>query len=242
MRRGTLFIIANLCLVAFSWGCAHTPILVFKDFENEKRVEYLQERLRINPDGKEIRMELGRIFLSEAMIKQAITEFEKVLAIDSDNIQAYLLLSLALQQGPKPDLKKSEALLQRASQLEPENADVRLSLGQIYNEQREEDRAINEFNKAIELSNDPATLVSAHLGLMAIYKKQGQSAKANEEYEAAYKIFPGVEEMIKKAEIKRISPTPEYLGEGGFHPYLEERIKKLQENKRRFREDKNEDY
>lgn len=222
-------IIAKLCLVAFSWGCAHTPILVFKDSENEKRVEYFQERLRVNPNDAEIRMELGRLFLSETMIKQAITEFEKVLAIDSNNIQAHLLFSLALQQGPKPDLKKAVEILEKASHWETRNADVHLSLGQIYNEQREEDRAINEFNKAIELSNDPSTLVSAHLGLMAVYKKRGQLRKAQEEYEAAYNIFPGVEEMIKQVEINRMTPVPQYSGDGGLHPFPEERIKKIRE-------------
>lgn len=231
MSRFTLSFIGILNIIVFSWSCAHAPtsVLVFKDSESEKKVEYLQEKLKTNPDDAEARMKLGRIFLSEAMINQAIIEFEKVVAIDPQHIQAYLLLSLALQQGKNPDLKKAMELLEKASKIKPDNADVHLNFGQIYNKLMEEEKAIDEFSKAIELSNDPSTLLSAHLGLMAIYKRQGDLKKAQEEYEAACKIFPGVEKLIKQAEVDRITPTPKYPGEGGFHPFPEERIKKIRE-------------
>jgi tetratricopeptide (TPR) repeat protein len=230
MKRGIIFIIWILfCIEVFLWSCAHGPSLIFKDPKSEKKVEYLQEKLKIRANDTETRIALGKLFLSEIMINQAINEFEKVLSIDSDYIEAYLLLSLALQQGKNPDLKKAMELLEKASKIEPNNADAHLNLGQIYNKLREGEKAKEEFSKVIELSNEPSVLLSAHLGLMAIYKKRGELQKAQEEYEAAYKIFPGVEEMIKQAEINRITPTPKYLGDNGFHPYPEERIKKIRE-------------
>jgi len=70
-----------------------------------------------------------------------------------------------------------------------------------------------------------------------VYKRNGELENAKEEYEAAYKIYPGVEEMIKQAEIDRITRTPEYAGrelrEGGSHPSHEERIKQLLEEIRK---------
>lgn len=195
----------------------------------------MKEKLKVNSDDAESRMELARIFLSEDMIEDAIAEYEKVLDIDSQNIQAYLLLSLVLQKRQNPDLQRIAVILEKVIKIAPDNADIHLNLAQIFDKQEEEERAINEFNKAIELSDDSATLVSAHLGLMAIYKEQGDSERATAEYELAKEIFPGIEEMLKQAEINRITPSPKFAGEefrgeveDGIHPPHEERITRIQ--------------
>lgn len=239
MRRTVafIFLISGLLL-----GCAHVPAnneKIFKNDKVEKMAISLEEKLKTNPVDVESRIELGRIYLSEDYIEDAVSEFEKALSIDSQHIQAYLLLSLALQRRPNPDLSRAVGLLEKASQIAPDNADVHLNLAQVYDKLKEEEKAITEFNKTIELSNDPVILVSAHLGLMALYQKQGESAKAKEEYEAAYKIYPGVEEMIKQAEISHITPRPKYAGEklrgkDGLHPSHEERIKRLKEEIRKM--------
>lgn len=234
MRQHILSLIVIFSVLACLSNCAgpskkQRP-LVFKDPDVEKKVEYLQAKLEIDQNDVESRMELGRIFLSEDMFGEAIGEFEKVLSIDSNHIPAYLFLSLAFQKRPDPNLPKAAELLEQASQLAPDDANVHLNLAQVYDKQKEDEKAIGEFNKAVELSDDPAILVSAHLGLMAIYKKQGESEKAADEYRAAYQIYPGVEEMIKQAEINRITPVPKYAGEefrdNGLHPSLEKRIKR----------------
>lgn len=237
MRRCIAYICLIILTVSFLWSCAHTPTKqerFFKDDKTEKRVEYLQDRLRVDSNNIEYRMELGRIFLSEGMIEDAIIELKRVLINEPERIDALLLLSLAFQKLQKPDFTKALELLTKASQVEPDNADVHLNLAQVYDKLKNKNKAIDEFKKTIELSNEPATLVSAHLGLMAIYKRQGELEKTKEEYEAAYKIYPGIEEMIKQAEISRITREPEYAGEefrgeDGLHPSLEERIKRLRE-------------
>lgn len=242
MLRNIFCIIVVFCMAGVLLSCAHSPkqgTLIFKDDKTEKRVEYLQDSLRINPNDVEARLELGRIFLKEDFYEEAINEFQQVLNVDSNYIHAYLLLSLALQKRPKPDLLRVAGLLEKANQVAPDNADVHLNLAQVYDKLKKEEKAITEFKKTIELSNDPAILVSAHLGIMAIYKRQGDSAKAKKEYDAAYKIYPGVEEMIKQAEISHITPPPRYAGEGfregdGLHPSYEERIKRLREEIRKM--------
>jgi|GEM_PF-2670717 len=242
MLRNIFCIIVIFYIAGVLLGCAHSPkqrTLIFKDDDTEKRAEYLQNSLRINPNNVENRMELGKIFLKEDFNEEAINEFEQVLNVDSKHIQAYLLLSLAIQKRPKPDLLRVAGLLEKANQIVPDNVDVHLNLAQVYGKLKKEEQAIAEFNKTIELSNDPATLVSAHLGLMSIYKRRGDSVKAKEEYEAAYKIYPGVKEMIKQAEISHITPPPRYAGEGfreddGLHPSHEERIKRLREEIRKM--------
>lgn len=221
----------------FLLSCAHSPkqrTLIFKNIELEKRAEFLKEKVRNNPDDVESRMELGKIYLSEDYIEEAISEFEKVLNINPYHIQAHLLLALALQRHPKPDLSRVTGLLEKATRISPDNADAHLNLAQVYNKLKKEEQAITEFTRTIELSNDPATLVSAHLGLMAIYTKQGELGKANIEYEKARRISPEIDEIIKQAEINQMTLPPKYAGEefrggDGLHPSHEERIKRLQE-------------
>lgn len=249
MRRNILSIVFALCASICLSGCADTRTkeesLVFGDPNAEKEVEYLQEKLKVNQSDIESRMKLGRVFLSEDMFDEAIGEFEKVLSSDSNHIQASLLLALAFQKHPNPNLTEAAKLLERACELAPDNADVHLNLAQIYDRQKEHEKAIAEFDKAIELSDDPVTLISAHLGLMAIYEKQGESEKADEQYDAAYEIYPGVEEMIEQAEIQSITPSPKYVGEEfrddeGVHPPLEKRIKRAREEMKKSLDKKGE--
>jgi len=249
MRRDILHIIFILWAVGLLWSCTHSPetnqSLIFEDPEAEKRASYLKEKLSTSPDDVEKRIELGRIFLSEDMIEEAITELEEAISDDPERIEAYLLLSLAFQKLLQPNLTKAVVLLEKACQIEPDNGDIHLNLAQVYGELKDEDKAINEFKKTVELSNDPAILVSAHLGLMAIYIKRGESEKANEEYEAACKIYPGVKEMIRQVEINRLTHI-EYVGEefreDGMHPPLVERIKRAQREIKRFSRGGNEHY
>ncbi|MEW5766346.1 MAG: tetratricopeptide repeat protein [bacterium] len=76
---------------------------------------------------------MGKIFLKEDFIEEAIGEFKQVLDVDSNYIPAYLLLSLALQKCPNPDLLRVVELLEKAVQVAPDNADVHLNLAQVYN-------------------------------------------------------------------------------------------------------------
>lgn len=249
MRSEIVSIITMLCMSLPLLSCAHTPAneksLFFKNPDSEEKVRNLQSKLLMVQTDVESRIELGKIFLSENMPKQAIGEFEKALSFDSNHIQSYLLLSLAYQKLPNPDFSKAAKLLENATKLSPDNADVHLNLAHIYNKLKEDTKAINEFNKAIELSDDEATLVSAHLGLTAVYKRRDELEKAEEQYNAAYKIFPGVEEMIKQAEIERITPAPRYVGgefreDTGTHPSLETRIERAQQEVTKIKGEKNE--
>jgi len=250
VKTTSLRIIAALCLLVCLCSCARPPAksrpLIFTDPQTEALAKHLQSKLRTNPADVQTRMELGKIYLSEYMLQKAIAEFETVLKIDPNQIQAYLLLSLTIQKYPDPNLSRAARLLENAAVVAPHNADVHWELAQIYDELNEAEKAITEFKKTVQLSNDPASSVSAHLGLMAIYKRQGKSQEAQDEYDAAYEIYPAIEEMIKRTKIYSITPPPKYTGEGygdgesGFHPSLETRIRQAREEIARISGGKNE--
>jgi tetratricopeptide (TPR) repeat protein len=160
---------------------------------------------------------------------------------NSYNFIINLLLSSALQRCSNPDLQRVITLLEKAILIAPYNTDVHLNLAHIYEKQKEEEKAVIEFNKTIELSKETVTLVSAHLGLMAIYEKRGDFGKANAEYDVVRKIYPGVDDLVKQAEIYHITPVPQYPGEPGkddeLHPYIEKRIKRVQKEIKKLSEE-----
>lgn len=217
-------------------GCGYSvhvkeKIPVFAEPQNEKKVIFLRKRLLTDPNDIEKRIKLARILLSEEdMVEDAIIELERASRINPTSVEVLLLLSLAYQKLLKPDFSKALEILKKAAEIEPENADAHLNLGQVSIKLKNEGEAIEAFKKAIALSNDPTVLVSAHLGLMGIYEKRGEIEKANEEYEAVYELYPGIEEIIKNAEINRITPNPKYAGEEfrdgeGLHPSFDQRIR-----------------
>jgi Tfp pilus assembly protein PilF len=236
--QDTLFLrglIAGVLSILFC-GCTHSSAkakaFTFKDPAIALDAQRLQDRLKVSPTDTKSRLELGRLYLSEDMPDAAIGEFENIIGHDSANVQVMCLLALAYQRRLPPSLDKAAGVLEKAAQIAPDDADVHLSLGQVDDKLKQENNAIAEFRRTIELSMDPATLVSAHLGLMAIYRRQGDSSNAKAEYDAAYAIYPGVEELIRQAEINRMTPVPTYVGEpagrsDGLHPTLEERIQRL---------------
>lgn len=250
MDRRILYFIAPIAVISFLGGCnaslRQKEAPIFTSAEVEKRVAELSSEIESHPSDPNSHIELGKIFLSEGCIDASINEFEKALSINSEHVQAHLLLSLALQKHPRPNLSRAAQLLENAVRISPQNAEAHLNLAQVYGKLGKSENSIAEFKSAIELSDDPAILVSGHLGLMALYKKRGELDKADEEYDAAYQIYPGVEDMIKQAEISRITPPPKYAGEGfrddesGLHPSLEKRIKQSREEIARISGEKNE--
>lgn len=234
MRR-TVDIVAAMLITGLVGGCGgsarqeRTP--VFSSVQAEERVAELRSEIESHPGDPNRHIEMGKIFLAEEYPEVAAREFEEALTLDPQHVPAHLLLALALQKQPRPDLTRATALLERAVVLSPQDAQAHLNLAQVYDTLGESRKCVTEFQRAIELSDDPAVLVSAHLGLMALYQKQGELDKASEEYDAARTIYPGVEDMIAQAEINRSTPPPLYPGdprkEGkGLHPSLETRMKR----------------
>lgn len=207
---------------------------VFSSTQAEAKVAELRSELESHPNDPKPHVELGKTLLSEKCFDAARQEFEEVLIIDSKHLQAHLLLALVLQKQPKPDLTRATELLEKAVRIAPDNAQAHLNLAQVYDKQHRSGESTDEFRKAIELSNDPAILVSSHLGLMALYKRQGDVDRADEEYEAACRIDPKVKDMIVQAQINRSTPPPQYPGDPrndgrGLHPSLETRMKRARE-------------
>lgn len=201
--------------------------MVFSDPSIEKKVIDIQKLLVSDSSNVNLRIELARLFLEENMIVKAIMELQKAVEIAPNRVDSLLLLSYAYNQLLEPELSKSEILLRKALEIEPNNPDVHLSLAQVLEKLGKGDESIKEFNQAINFTDDPTILLSAHLGLMAAYKRKGDIVKADKEYQIAYKIYPGIKGIIEKGEIDSFTPPPQIPFGDEMHPSDQERIKLL---------------
>ncbi len=207
---------------------------VFKDAETEQRALALHAELARHPEDLNRHLALGKLYLSEDLAEDAAREFESALHLNPRHPEAYLLLAAALRQRRVPHRQRIVALLEEAVRMAPEHADTHLHLAQAYVEDKESDRAIRQFERVTELSREPITLIAAHLGLMAIYEQRHEPDKARAAYERARAIDPGIDELLKQAELARLTPPPTYggeelQGESPMHPQLEERMRRARE-------------
>jgi len=200
----------------------------FTDPAVKKKVEMLEKQLENTPNDINKRIELAKLFLSENMILNAITEFDKVLQEEPESADILLFQAYSYTQLIKPELFKSESLLTKALEIQPRNADAHLNLAHVLGKLGKEEQSIDEFNNAIEFTGDPTTLISAHLGLMAAYTRKGELGKADMEFEKAYEIYPGISDIIKRGKFETFTLPPKiFLGDDDIHPSNEARIELL---------------
>jgi tetratricopeptide (TPR) repeat protein len=239
--------------VAGTWGCGggqstlkRDPI--YKSAQKEERVRQIQERLQASPndlesrmEDLEYRMELGRIYLDEGMVDEAIRSYETVVYLDPKNLSARMVLAIAYQRRDRPNLVRAAQLLEEARQMAPQRADIHLNLGQVYQAMNKPDQAIREFHQAMQLTKEPEPVIAALLGLTALYQSQGDQKQAHEALETARRIYPGIDEVIKERQILKKTPPPVYAGgdvtgRDGTHPHHEERAKRAKEKIQKLKE------
>jgi tetratricopeptide (TPR) repeat protein len=93
----------------------------------------------------------GLFLVAEKKLKEAEGAFSEALELDSADVLAYTnFANLLDQQGKK---KEAEKFYLRAILLEPENGRAHYNLGLLYKEWKDSDRAIKEFQKAVELDS-----------------------------------------------------------------------------------------
>ena len=126
----------------------------------------------------------GNEWIKNQHYEEAAREYQRALEVDSKNVQVHLLLGLTYVQLGKLD----EALqhTQKASQLDPGYAAF-YQLGLIYAAKRQQERAIEAFDRALKIS--PGSYMAQYQkGL--VYMGQKAFEKAIACYERAVQLNP----------------------------------------------------
>lgn len=145
-----------------------------------------QAALRERPDIPGLHLELGLVYAGAAQWPKAEKEFRAETKLQPGNAEAsYRLGSALLQEGK---IREAKAELDRADRLKPDMPEILYSLGKAASLDGDTAAAEKAWLHLIQIENQTSLAAQAHFGLAAIYRKQGQAAKAQSEMEEFRKL------------------------------------------------------
>jgi len=145
-----------------------------------EKAEKLRKELNYKLEKKEI-----DIIHSTNTILQTIEYYTKAIEMDHNFSEAYYYRSFSYDFS---DYEHRIKDLTKAIEINPNFVEAYNSRGRIYNLTFKYDKAINDFNKVIELSSNTSILARAYSGRASSYSGKGNYDKAIEDYTKAIEI------------------------------------------------------
>jgi predicted Zn-dependent protease len=195
-----------------------------------------------DPEDTQAHVLLARAWLAEAQYARAAAQLEEARRRRPADVEIHLLLADALSRGPRPELVRARQVLEGAARLAPLDGDVQLRLAHVCEHLKDDARATEAFERSAEVADNDVTKVAAYLGLVGLYRRRGDEQRARSAHEAARRVYPGVDDLLRTIEIRRLVPPPQYRGghvgesADGSHPPLEDRIRQVREHINRPRD------
>jgi tetratricopeptide (TPR) repeat protein len=152
----------------------------------DQAVERFCQASDLNPADPTPYLFMGRLQTAQTIPSEKLVEkLDRFVRLQPENAQAnysYALILWKRRKGPEDGRTSAqvEALLQKATQLDPKLAVAHLQLGILYSERKDFRKAILAYQKTIEA--DPR-LEEAHYRMAQIYKSAGENLKAKQELE-----------------------------------------------------------
>ena len=162
-------------------GIAHYSLGQYDD-----AVATLCQAVDLDPNDTKALDFLGKMYdVSPQFADEVTRRLAHIVQIHPDNAAAnyYYALSLrkrVLQAGSNESQGGVEFHLRRAVTLDPSYADAHFELGLFYEDEKQDAKAMQEYQLAIKLRPD---LSKAHYHLGRLYQKNGQPARAQKELE-----------------------------------------------------------
>ncbi len=119
--------------------------------------------------------------------KDAEEAYKRAIAADPKIIEAYLFLSRNYMRDRR--FKEAQPVLETGLSQAPDNAAMRVGMGELALHERNLERAENEFKKAIELNPYSA---DAHLGASRVSQERGKFELAATQVEKALQLNPRI--------------------------------------------------
>lgn len=163
-------------------------------------VTYLNQAVKIHPAYRNAYLLLGNAYYYIGNYEQSIQSFDKSLSIDPDYADALKNLPIVLRDGGRHmgqtenNFKKAEEWLLRSYNLNASDYETCRLLGITYGIQGQGDKAIEYFQKAVELRPD---IASNYSSLGTAYMNNGDTEKAREAFNKAVEIDPKALEHLR---------------------------------------------
>ena len=151
----------------------------------EEAVKALLAAADLNPSDPRCYLFLSKAYdSSPTQAEDAIRRFQRYAELEPGNALAQYYYAMSLWKGnraadAKVDFQRVETLLRKAVTIDSTLADAHVQLGNLYADQRQYDKSIPEYTRALEL--DP-NLADAHYRLGQDYVHTGQKDRGQEEF------------------------------------------------------------
>lgn len=154
-----------------------------------------QAALKERPGIPGLHLELGQVYANTAQWPKAEDEFRAEVKVQPGNAEAnYRLGSALLQQGK---VKEAREALERADRLQPDMPETLYSLGKAASLAGDSAAAEKAWLHLLSVEKESSLAEQAHFGLAAIYRRQGNQAKAQaemDEFRRLQKTLPASED------------------------------------------------
>jgi Flp pilus assembly protein TadD len=137
----------------------------------------------LDPKSDQAHFQLGAVYDENKNKEKAIEHMKKAIELNQQNAAALNYLGYTwAEMGVRLD--EAESLILRALKIEPSDGFYIDSLGWVYYQKGDYQRAAEQLERAVELANDDPTIIE-HLG--DVYEKVGKPDKALERYRQVLK-------------------------------------------------------
>lgn len=152
----------------------------------EEALPHCQEAVRLQPDMAALHHNLGNVLRAMERYVEARASYLEALRLDPDLATAHAHLGLTMAREGQAN--EALAWVRRAAELEPDNASFQEILAEVHMEREEPGEAIEHFEQALALSDEPKPGV--HLSLGWAKQEEGRLDEARVHYEKALELQP----------------------------------------------------
>jgi tetratricopeptide (TPR) repeat protein len=143
----------------------------FNDDLNQA-ITHLNQAIALEPNYAEAFYFRGLCHIDQSQTDQAIADFKQVIALDPNYAEVYYQLGRAY--GLNEDLNQAITHFDQTIALDPNHAEAFYFRGLCYVDKRRTEKASADFQKVLELSNDPDLRQEAEDELQTLKKKRGK--------------------------------------------------------------------
>jgi tetratricopeptide (TPR) repeat protein len=156
-----------------------------------KEIELLRKVIAASPNFARAHLALGKAFLQDGKVPEAITELQEAARLDPQSGEAHYQLGLALSRAGRKDEAATE--LKQGRELtsaddRDQNVSLDISEGRAALDKGDLDQAATKFRHALKLQPDSSD-AQRYLGV--VLEKQGNKGAASDAYEKAVDLNPG---------------------------------------------------
>jgi tetratricopeptide (TPR) repeat protein len=144
----------------------------------------LESAFSQDPSNYELGMLLAEVFFQAQEFASAGRRLRQVLDAQPDHFEATLLMGLL--EKSHGNLKEAETLLQKAVRLRDDSHSAHASLGSLFMDRGNRKRAMEHFNRALELKPSATT----HFMMGALYYQDGRQRQAVKHLKEATQLDP----------------------------------------------------